>query len=231
MGNAAERMKKIAMTARSSWVLSYGDTVTLLICFFIMMITVRAGQINKVHAWVNDRLDEAALEVQTVMETAGIEEIAVTRNSKGVQITLDDPRLFEVASAQPRESHLYQLDAVATSIQNLRIIKLQETEHAAFLRELQASGLQWLVEIRIEGHTDNMPLTRNAMYRDNWELSAARAQSIMIQLQERTALPPSIFAIGGFGEFQPIGDNRTQAGREINRRVEIFIGASLVQSL
>ena len=231
MATTAKRINKIAGQARSSWVLSYGDTVTLLICFFIMMITVRAGQINKVHAWVNDRLDEAAEEVQVVMDQAGIQEISVSRNSKGVQITLKDPRLFEVASATPRNTHIYQLDAVATSIQNLNIFQLMETEHAGFLRELESSGLQWLVEIRIEGHTDNMPLTRNAMYRDNWELSAARAQSIMIQLQERTRLPNSIFAIGGFGEFQPIGDNNTQAGREINRRVEIYIGASLVNSL
>ena len=231
MTNRAERIAKVAGNARSSWVLSYGDTVTLLICFFIMMITVRAGQINKVHAWVNDRLDEAAGEVQVAMDEAGIEEISVSRNSKGVQITLKDTRLFEVASAQPRTTHLYQLDAVAASIQNLHIFHLLDTEHAPFLKELEASGLRWQAEIRIEGHTDNMALTRNALYRDNWELSAARAQSIMIQLQERTGLPASIFAIGGFGEFQPIGDNTTQAGREINRRVEIFIGASLVQSL
>jgi len=231
MARDSDKIRKIASTARSSWVLSYGDTVTLLICFFIMMISVRAGQINKVHAWVNERLDETAIEIQEAMDGTGIKEISVSRNSKGVQITLKDPRLFEVASAQPRTSYLYQLDEVAASIQNLNIFHLMDTEHAGFLRELETSGLQWLVEIRIEGHTDNMPLTRNALYRDNWELSAARAQAIMIQLQERTGLPPSIFAIGGFGEFQPIGDNNTQAGREINRRVEIFIGASLVQSL
>ncbi len=227
----SNKMDKIVSAARSSWVLSYGDMVTLLITFFIMMITVNAGQISKIHLWVNDRLDEATTEVQKAMDIAGIEEISVSRNSKGVQITLKDPRLFEVASAQPRDTHLYQLDAVATSIQNLSILNLHDTEHASFLRELESSGLKWLVEIRIEGHTDNMPLTKNALYRDNWELSAARAQSIMLQLQKRTGLPASIFAIGGFGEFQPIGDNSTQAGREINRRVEIFIGASLVKSL
>jgi len=227
----SDNLKKVATQARSSWVLSYGDTVTLLICFFIMMITVRAGQINKVHHWVNERLDEAAAEVQAVMDDSGIEEIAVSRNSKGVQITLKDPRLFEIASAQPRQSHIYQLDAVAASIQDLNIFTLKQTEHAVFLKELEDNGLQWLVEIRIEGHTDDMRLTRNATYRDNWELSAARAQAIMLELQERTGISPSIFAIGGFGEFQPIGDNNTQLGREVNRRVEIYIGASLVKSL
>lgn len=224
-------ISKTVDQARSSWVLSYGDMVTLLITFFIMMITVSAGQIDKIHAWVNSRLDEAAVEIQAAMVDAQIEEISVSRNSKGVQITLKDPRLFETASAQPRNSHIYQLDAVARSIQNLNIFNLEDTKHFPFLKELKSSGLQWLVEIKIEGHTDDMRLTRNALYRDNWELSAARAQSIMIQLQDRTALPPSIFAIAGFGEFQPIGDNNTQSGREINRRVEIYIGASLVKKI
>ena len=227
----SEALKDISSRARSSWVLSYGDTITLLITFFIMMITVRAGQINRIHRWVNDRLDEATIEVQQAMNAAGIEENAVNRNSKGVQITLKDPRLFEVASAEPRESHIYQLDAVSESIQNLNIFDLDDTEHRGFLGEVRAEGLNWLVEIRIEGHTDNTPLTRNASYRDNWELSAARAQSIMIQLQEKTALPASIFAVEGFGEFQPIGDNTTLEGREVNRRVEIYIGASLVKDI
>jgi chemotaxis protein MotB len=231
MASMSDRLKKVASQARSSWVLSYGDTITLLITFFIMMITVRAGQINKVHSWVNERLDEAALQVQTIMTESGIQEISVSRNSKGVQITLKDPRLFEIASAQPRQSRLFQLDAVATAIQDLNIFNLKESEHASFLKELEENGLQWLVEIRIEGHTDNMPLTRNANYRDNWELSAARAQSIMLELQKRTGISPSVFAIGGFGEFQPIGDNNTQTGREVNRRVEIYIGASLLKSL
>ncbi len=224
-------MRRTASLARSSWVLSYGDMVTLLITFFIMMISVSAGQIDKIHAWVNARLDDAAVEVQQVMDAAQIEEISVSRNSKGVQITLKDPRLFEVASAQPRQSHLYQLDRVAAAIQNLNIFQLENTEHAPFIKELKTSRLQWLVEIKIEGHTDNMPLTRNALYRDNWELSAARAQSIMKQLQERTQIDASKFAIAGFGEFQPIGDNTTQSGRELNRRVEIYIGASLVKAL
>jgi len=224
-------MQKIVNQARSSWVLSYGDMVTLLITFFIMMISVNAGQINKIHGWVSERLDEAAIELKSSMDLAGIEGISVSRNSKGVQITLNDPRLFEVASAQPRSSYLYQLDAVANSIQNLNIFHLEESDQAVFLREIKLSGLRWTSEIRIEGHTDNMRLTQNAQYRDNWELSAARAQSIMVQLQERTGLPPSIFAVGGFGEFQPIGDNSNLAGRELNRRVEIYIGASLVKAL
>ncbi len=216
--------------ARGGWLLSYGDMVTLLITFFIMMITVQAGQIQKVHAWVNSRLDEAALEADSVMQNSGITEITVARDSRGVRFTLGDPRLFRTASAQPRSDMLYQLDAVARAIRNLNIFHLKETRHVGFLNEMEAEGLKWDVEIRIEGHTDNVPLTRNALYRDNWELSAARAQTIMIQLQQRTGLPASDFAIAGFGEFQPIGDNASVDGRERNRRVEIYVDGAMVQA-
>lgn len=216
--------------ARTSWILSYGDMVTLLITFFIMMITVQAGQIQKVHEWVDDRLDDAAAEVQSVIDNSGIEGFTVARDSKGVRITLNDPRLFETASAEPRRDMLYQIDGLSRAIGNLTIFNLEQTEHAAFLREIQGNGLAWQVELRIEGHTDNVPIGRNAIYRDNWELSAARAQTIMKELQQRTGLPPDDFAIGGFGEFQPIGDNATSSGRDLNRRVEVFIDAAVVSA-
>ncbi len=215
--------------ARGAWILSYGDMVTLLITFFIMMITLRQGQIQRIHRWVNSRLDDTASEVQAVVDNSGINEITVHRDSRGVRITLNDPRLFQPASATPRPGLVYQLDALARAVRNLSIFRLQETQHAAFLRQVESAGLEWLVEIKIEGHTDNIPLTGNAQFRDNWELSAARAQTIMKELQQKTGLPPESFAIGGFGEHQPIGDNATLAGRELNRRVEVFINAAFVQ--
>lgn len=214
--------------ARSAWLLSYGDMVTLLITFFIMMITLRQGQIQRMHEWVNDRLDDTATEVQQVVDDSGVDDISVHRDSRGVRITLNDPRLFQTASANPRQDRIYQLDMVARAIRNLTIYQLDETEHAAFLDVVRKGGLEWLVEIKIEGHTDNIPLTGNAQFRDNWELSAARAQTIMKELQQRTGLPPASFAIGGFGEYQPLGDNSTVAGRDRNRRVEVFVNAALV---
>ncbi|HAE87681.1 TPA: hypothetical protein DCG86_06630 [Candidatus Marinimicrobia bacterium] len=95
------------------------------------------------------------------------------------------------------------------------------------LRELRENGLAWHVEIRIEGHTDNVPLGPNVRFRDNWELSAARAQSVMRILHQETEIPEEHFAVAGFGEFRPVASNETESGRNRNRRVEIYIDASI----
>jgi chemotaxis protein MotB len=75
--------------------------------------------------------------------------------------------------------------------------------------------------IRVEGHTDNVPI-RTAIYPSNWELSAARAANV-VQLFTRSGLDPLRFEIIGLGEYHPVTDNRTVAGRNRNRRVLIVV--------
>ncbi|GAA3914634.1 flagellar motor protein MotB [Litoribacillus peritrichatus] len=77
--------------------------------------------------------------------------------------------------------------------------------------------------IQIEGHTDNVPIF-NKEFRSNWELSAARAASVVRQLQDE-GLDPKRLAAVGYGEFQPLYDNRG-ADREKNRRVVLLISRS-----
>ena len=78
--------------------------------------------------------------------------------------------------------------------------------------------------VRIEGHTDNEPVVRTkGKYKTNWELSAARAISVLYYLTNECGLSPDNIYIAGFGEFRPIADNKTKSGRNQNRRVEIVI--------
>jgi len=219
--------KDAAVRARSTWQLSYGDIITLLITFFIMMLTLRAGQISQTQRWVTDRLNETSQEIQRVIQENGIKDILVSRNSKGVKITLRNPRLFAEGSAEPRPELITELRALAQAIKGLKILHLENSEYAPILQQLAAANLEWKAEIRIEGHTDNIPLIGGSEYRDNWELSAARAQTVMRILQQFTGLPEEQFVVAGFGEYHPIADNSTPAGRELNRRVEVFINASI----
>jgi chemotaxis protein MotB len=78
--------------------------------------------------------------------------------------------------------------------------------------------------IRIEGHTDTMPITGSLAqrYPTNWELSAARAINVARYLQKQTINPASLSA-AGFGEFKPVADNATVEGRAKNRRIEIVL--------
>jgi chemotaxis protein MotB len=78
--------------------------------------------------------------------------------------------------------------------------------------------------IRIEGHTDTMPITGGLAqrYPTNWELSAARAINVARYLQKQ-AINPATLSAAGFGEFKPVADNATVEGRAKNRRIEIVL--------
>lgn len=77
--------------------------------------------------------------------------------------------------------------------------------------------------LRIEGHTDNQPI-RNQIYPSNWELSAARASSV-VHLFARWGIAPSRMSVAGYGEFRPAASNDSDDGRNRNRRVVVIIGA------
>ncbi|MCM2334397.1 MAG: OmpA family protein [Anaeromyxobacteraceae bacterium] len=83
-------------------------------------------------------------------------------------------------------------------------------------------GVQGKV-IRVEGHTDNVPVAAGSG--SNWELSAARALAVVRALQER-GVDPTKLAAAGYGEYQPIAENETPEGRSLNRRIEIVLAAA-----
>jgi chemotaxis protein MotB len=82
------------------------------------------------------------------------------------------------------------------------------------------AGVQGKV-VRVEGHTDNVPLGRGP-FATNWELSTARALAVVRLLQD-AGVDPARLAAAGYGEFQPIASNDTPEGRSENRRIEIVL--------
>ena len=75
----------------------------------------------------------------------------------------------------------------------------------------------------VEGHTDNIPVSKSSKYLSNWELSAARAYSVVKYFVSQKGLQPQRFVIAGYGEFKPIAPNDTEENRAKNRRIEIKI--------
>ncbi len=93
---------------------------------------------------------------------------------------------------------------------------------ANILRSVAAEipeGLNWV--IRVDGHTDNVPLAGTGRYRDNWELSQGRALSVVRYMVEALGIPPNRLAANGFGEFQPVNPTDTPEARAQNRRIEL----------
>ncbi len=83
-------------------------------------------------------------------------------------------------------------------------------------------------DVLVEGNTDNVPISRTNI-RNNWDLSALRASSVVQVLQNQFGVNPSRLTAGGRGEYNPVADNDTDAGRQRNRRTEIIITPNLDQ--
>lgn len=124
--------------------------------------------------------------------------VQLRQEARGVVIQLKDTRLFPSGSAELRPEMLNELQRVMRELENPK------------------------AQIRIEGHTDNVPI-HSGRYRSNWELSAARANSVLQFFLQRTHLKPEQFSVAGYGEYRPIASNATEAGRARNRRVDIVI--------
>jgi chemotaxis protein MotB len=81
------------------------------------------------------------------------------------------------------------------------------------------AGIDWV--IRVDGHTDTVPLSGTGQYANNWELSQARALSVVLYMVEFLDIPPERLAANGFGQYQPINPANTPDARAQNRRIEL----------
>lgn len=80
-------------------------------------------------------------------------------------------------------------------------------------------GIDWI--IRVDGHTDDVPLSGQGAFRDNWELSQARALSVVRYMQDDLGFPPERMAATGFGEYRPVAAGDSPEARAQNRRIEL----------
>ncbi|KMK68872.1 peptidoglycan -binding protein [Puniceibacterium sp. IMCC21224] len=81
------------------------------------------------------------------------------------------------------------------------------------------AGIDWV--IRVDGHTDNVPLSGFGEFADNWELSQARALSVVRYMIDFLGIPPNRLAANGFGQYQPVNPADTDEARAQNRRIEL----------
>ena len=113
--------------------------------------------------------------------------------------------LFEPGAASLSETGQLEIDKVANILLGVK--------------DSIPDTIEWV--IRVDGHTDNTELSGNGRYRDNWELSQARALSVVRYMVEELQFPANRMAANGFGEFQPVMMGDTAAARAQNRRIEI----------
>ncbi|AFM05578.1 flagellar motor protein [Bernardetia litoralis DSM 6794] len=139
--------------------------------------------------------------IKTAFSSLNKESFSVKEKSGRLYISLSNKLLFETASIDINSEGKKALQKLASLLKN------------------NASGL----DIWVEGHTDNMPVTGAELpFKDNWQLSALRASVVTKILVENGVLPQNIVA-AGHGEYLPISSNATPEGKSKNRRIEIVL--------
>lgn len=177
-----------------AWLVNYADLMTELVCFFVILYAFAAA--------LNKNIQKGAKDAREVIEKEKING-QVIMDREGLHISLSEKgqaSFFESGSSDTTA----ELEAT--------IIKL-----ATPLKALAEKH-----EIIVEGHTDNQKIS-NDYFDSNWELSTARATSIVRLMAEKYGFPPHRLGAVGYGEFRPIAPNDTPANRAKNRRVVFFV--------
>lgn len=239
MAEEDDSPKKAEKDRSERWLLTYADLITLLLIFFIILYVmskqdqvkfqVMATQLSKVFRGTSyivgkapgpgirgggrpgqgggaaqgqtedQSLQQVKQEVQELAKQQGLQkELSVTVDERGVVLRLKDRVLFPSGRADLSGKAQEILADVG------EILRRQEGAY-----------------VQVEGHTDDVPI--GSRYPSNWELSAARAASVVRLLISDTGMDPGHLRVAGYGEFRPLEDNRSEEGRAANRRIEIVL--------
>ena len=193
-------------------VLSIGSLISLLAGCTVVLQKGRASDIEKIESLSEEverlkmaeedylKLKEAytALE-KSLSKEIDEEKVTLGIEEKGLVITFVDSVLFDSGKAKLRLEASGSLDKV------VKVCRREVVDR----------------EIGIEGHTDNQPIKYSG-WESNWELSTARATSVLHYLAKKGISPERLSATG-YGRYRPVASNKTAAGQQKNRRVEIII--------
>jgi chemotaxis protein MotB len=159
----------------------------------VEVIQELTGKINE--------LDEAKRQLEErLRQEIADKQVKIQMLEKGLVITFVSEVLFDSGKAKIKTEAYDSLDKVAR-----------------VLRETVPD-----LDVGIEGHTDNVPIKVSG-WKSNWELSSARAMSVLHYLVDKKDIVPNRVAAIGYGEYRPVTTNDTKEGRRQNRRVEIVI--------
>jgi chemotaxis protein MotB len=222
----------------------FASLAIIILAFFILLTAYSTYDVERVkQAITSVQLEfagifEKAARLFSVFETGGAgEDLTATTSKPG------DEMLFEVMTSQYEEFMTLQRYARQIGLEGSigivvtprgMVVTLGEEltfapgddqltpEGKRFLDRLVAIVRPFRNEIEIDGHTDNSPLPPGGVWRNNWELSQARAMSVLIYLNS-VGISLQRLSAGGAGEFRPLVDNDTPADMARNRRVEVVI--------
>jgi chemotaxis protein MotB len=229
------------------WLVSYADFITLMFGFFVVLYAFAKAD-QKKQAQVSGAIDSAFRSLGIFPEAArkasagaaGSEQPALPMNIVMGEDVLAPAQVKEDLERIRRELTQTLSNQVAShtvSIQMGRdglVISLREAGFfdsgsatpkpgtLPILRRIAASLSRTPYDLRIEGHTDNVPI-HNEKFDSNWELSTARATTIARLFLDLKTISPDRISAAGYAEFHPVASNATPEGRAQNRRVDLVV--------
>lgn len=220
---------------------TYGDLVTLLMCFFVLLFAFSSIDAHKFEAvmvsfqgsagvlsggtavspenLVYDAMPESktskkleskeTLEnlqetLQKFLNESGKKDVQLKMTDAGLIVRFPDNALFDSGSA---------------------VINAKSKPTLNYMGSLLNQAEFTQMNIRIEGHTDVIPIS-TAQYPSNWELSTARSTNVLKYLISHSFVKPERMSASGYGEYRPVASNINPEGRSKNRRVDIVIYAN-----
>jgi chemotaxis protein MotB len=226
------------------WLISYADFITLLFGLFVVLFAFAKAD-QKKQSQVSVAIDsafrslglfpDASRRVTPGATGSGTDQPAIPMNIVMGEDVLSPAKVRDDLDHIRQELEQTLSNQVAqhtVSIQMGRdglVISLKDSGSAAprpdsivTLRQIAASLGRTNYDLRIEGHTDNIPI-HTAEFESNWELSSGRATRIARLFLEDQSIPPDRLSAAGYAEFHPVASNSTAEGRAENRRVDLVI--------
>ncbi len=233
------------------WLVSYADFITLLFAFFVVLYAsaqVDNKKIQQVSAAIQGGFSQlgAFAGGGTVMLPANETKAGVRPEPSNVvdlahgekvaggyspDVTVLKHQLEQALGEEIKKHEIEMRVTPEGLVVSLREVGFFDSGDATLLVDGQNTLTRIATvlnekgfHIRVEGHTDNMPI-HTSQFKSNWELSTARATEVVSLLIEKHGFDPSQISAAGYSQYRPIASNDTEEGRKSNRRVDIVVVA------
>ena len=160
----------------------------------------QAAKIRQLTSQVEDLEQAKRLLEERLSQEIADKQVLLERTNRGLIITMANDILFDSGKAKLKSDAHSMLSKIA------RVLNENVSNR----------------DVGVEGHTDNVPI-KHSGWKSNWELSTARATSVLHYLIDDCGVQPQRLSAIGYGEYKPVDTNETKIGKAKNRRVEIII--------
>ena len=220
-----------------AWLAAFGDLMSLLLCFFVLLLSMSSmdakkiseaigslsGAMSVLEGGTKTEISKQRMQQSTPIDSNDETSEAVNKVSQAV---IDANEMMEkghgptISLEEAQEGFVIELPASLLFKSGSAVI---ENDDALLFLKRVALIIEELpnnIEVSVKGHTDNQGPGSKSVFKDNWELSSARAISVLQELL-LDGVDPKRISAAGYAEFTPLATNATKSGREKNRRVEL----------